>query len=89
MPLSDSPTPWSFAGSAEAGFEVKDSAGKTLATTGSQAVAQLLAAAPDLLTALDDLIASGDDEILEEFGVDSGPDFEHARKAVTRARYGD
>ena len=89
MPLSDSPTPWSYAGSAEAGFEVKDSAGKTLATSGSEAIARLLAAAPDMLAALDDLVASGDDEILEEFGVDSGPDFEHARNALTRARYGD
>jgi len=89
MPLSDSPTPWNLTGSAEAGFEVKDSNGKTLATTGSEAIARLLAAAPDMLTALDDLVSSGDDEILEEFGVNSGPDFEHARNAVTRARYGD
>jgi hypothetical protein len=42
-----------------------------------------------MLAALDGLVASGDDEILEEFGVDSGPDFAQARSAITRARYGD
>jgi hypothetical protein len=89
MPLSDSPTPWSYSGSVEAGYEVKDSAGKTLAKTGEEDLARLIAAAPDMLAALDNLVASGDDEILEEFGVDSGPDFAHARSAITRARYGD
>ena len=88
MPLSDSPTPWSYSGSVEAGYEVKDSTGKTLAKTGSEDIARLIAAGPDMLAALDSLVTSGDDEILEEFGVDSGPDFAHARSAITRALYG-
>ena len=89
MSLSDSPTPWSYSGSVEAGYEIKDSAGKTLAKTGSEDVARLIAAGPDMLAALDGLVALGDGEILEEFGVDFGPDFTHARSALTRARYGD
>jgi hypothetical protein len=88
MPLSDSPTPWSYSGSVEAGYEVKDSTGKTLAKAGSEDIARLIAAGPDMLAALDSLVTSGDDEILEEFGVDSGPDFAHARSAITRALYG-
>ena len=46
MPLSDSPTPWSYSGSVEAGYEVKDSAGKTLAKTGSEDIARLIASGP-------------------------------------------